>query len=121
MARQTRKYTSVDDYVADFPKSTQSVLKCIRKEIVAAVPDAEEAISYNIPTIRMGKRYVLYFAAYPKHVGIYPVHRDGSELAKETAPYRSGKATLRFPLDAPIPYRLIRKIAEYKVAQMGDA
>ena len=99
-----------------FPAETQSVLQQIRQTIRAAVPDSQETISYDIPTMtRDGKRSV-HFAGWAKHVSLYPVPETdetaaGQALAAEFAPYLSGKGTLKFPLTKPIPYSLIARVA----------
>jgi uncharacterized protein YdhG (YjbR/CyaY superfamily) len=110
------KFTDVDNYIASFPADVQSVLQQIRRTIRAAVPGTQEKISYDIPTMtRDGKRYV-HFAGWAKHVSLYPVPEPeeteaGSALAAELEPYLAGKGTLKFPLNKPIPYDLIGRVA----------
>lgn len=103
---------TVDSYIAGFPPETQSVLQDIRLAIGKALPAAEETINYRIPTFRINGSSVIHFSGNNKHVGLYPVHLAAPELADEIAPYRSGKATARFPLDKPVPLKLISKIAK---------
>jgi uncharacterized protein YdhG (YjbR/CyaY superfamily) len=104
------RFESVDQYIASFPQQTQEVLNKIRQTIHSVMPEADQVISYNIPTFKVGGKYVVYFAGYDKHVSVYPVHQ--STLDKELAPYLSGKGTAKFPLDKPIPYDLIKKVAK---------
>jgi uncharacterized protein YdhG (YjbR/CyaY superfamily) len=110
------KFTDVDHYIAAFPADVQSVLQQIRQTIHAAVPGTQEKISYDIPTLtRDGKRYV-HFAGWAKHVSLYPVPETeeteaGYALAAELEPYLAGKGTLKFPLNKPIPYDLIGRVA----------
>jgi uncharacterized protein YdhG (YjbR/CyaY superfamily) len=110
------KFIDVDDYIATFPADVQSVLQQIRETIHAAVPGSQEKISYDIPTMtRDGNRYV-HFAGWAKHVSLYPVPEPeeteaGSALAAELEPYLAGKGTLKFPLNKPIPYDLIGRVA----------
>jgi uncharacterized protein YdhG (YjbR/CyaY superfamily) len=101
----------IDAYIAQFPPETQLVLQNVRRTIADALPGAEEMISYQIPTFRMNGSYVVYFAGYKRHVGVYPVHDALPEMAEALAPYLSGKATAKFPLDKPVPLELITDIA----------
>jgi uncharacterized protein YdhG (YjbR/CyaY superfamily) len=108
---------NIDDYIADFPADVQEVLQKIRITIKKAAPKAEEAISYKIPTFNLKGQYLIYFAAYKKHIGLYPVPSGDEEFNKEISIYQAGKGTLRFPLDKPIPYKLISKIVKIRVKE----
>lgn len=107
----SKKFTSIDEYIKTFPKDTQAVLEKMRKTIRKTIPEAKETISYNIPCYKYNDKYVVYFSGYAEHVSIYPRPHHGS-LAKEIAPYASGKGTLQFQLKDPIPYDLIAKVTE---------
>jgi uncharacterized protein YdhG (YjbR/CyaY superfamily) len=85
-------------------------LKRIRAIVKRAVPDAEETVGYRMPAFRRG-RIFMYYAAFKEHIGIYPPVKDKA-LAKALLPYRAGKGNLRFPLDRPMPYPLIARIAK---------
>lgn len=112
----TLKPKNLDEYIARFPADTQEILRQIRATINKVVPDAEEAISYGIPTFNLNGAYLIYFAAYKKHIGFYPVPKEISELDEEFAFYKmSGKGTLQFPLNRPIPLELIVKLVMFKV------
>lgn len=106
---------TVDDYIAAFPKDVQPILQKMRTTIKEAAPEVEEAISYQIPTFKLNGHYLIYFAAYKKHIGLYPVPIGDAAFKKELLPYASGKATLKFPLNDPIPYKLVSKIVKVKV------
>jgi uncharacterized protein YdhG (YjbR/CyaY superfamily) len=108
--------TAIDDYIAGFPDEAQVALRAVRRTLAAAMPDAEESISYRIPTFKLNRSYVAYFAGFKKHVSIYPLLSE-TEFEDEVAPYRSGRATVKFPLNAPIPLPLIAKIAAFMVAE----
>jgi uncharacterized protein YdhG (YjbR/CyaY superfamily) len=101
---------SIDTYIDGFPPEVQEVLQRIRRAAFGAAPDTTEGISYGIPTLMLGGRQILFFAAWKRHVSVYPVPGDPA-LQHDVAPYLSGKGTLRFPLDRPIPYALIGRIA----------
>ncbi len=104
----------VDEYIAGFPKDVQAVLLRVRKTIRSAAPAAEEKISYQIPTYAL-KGSFLSFAAYKKHIGIYPAPTGSERFNKELSAYRAEKSTVRFPLDGPIPYDLITEIVKLRV------
>jgi uncharacterized protein YdhG (YjbR/CyaY superfamily) len=108
--------TAIDDYIAGFPDEAQVALRAVRRTLAAAMPDAEETISYRIPTFKLSGSYVVYFAGFKKHVSIYPLLSE-TEFEEEVAPLRSGRATVKFPLSAPMPLPLIAKIAEFMVAE----
>jgi len=108
---------NIDDYIADFPADVQEVLQKIRITIKKAAPRAEEAISYKIPTFNLKGQYLIYFAAYKKHIGLYPVPSGDEEFNQEISIYQAGKGTLRFPLDKPIPYKLISKIVKIRAKE----
>jgi uncharacterized protein YdhG (YjbR/CyaY superfamily) len=105
---------NIDDYIDGFPPKVQKILQKIRKTIQKAAPDAEEAISYQIPTFKLNGN-LIHFAAYEHHIGLYPGPRGVKEFEKEMALYEGGKGTVRFPLDEPIPYDLITRITKYRV------
>lgn len=108
---------SIDAYIAGFPKDVRTILERVRRTIAKAAPGAQEAISYRIPTFKLNGKYLIYFAAYKTHIGLYPVRADTAAIASEWATYGSGKATLKFPLDQPIPFDLITKVVKFKVKQ----
>ncbi|MBF6074868.1 iron chaperone [Nocardia beijingensis] len=102
---------TVDAYLAAFPEDVREILGAIRRAIQAALPEATEAISYDIPTFRLHGRDVVHFAGWKQHVSLYPVPDGEPALARELEPYRAGKGTLRFRLGEPVPYELIARIA----------
>jgi len=113
----TKKPVSTDEYIAGFPKETQKVLKELRAIIKNTAPDAEETISYAIPTFTMNKKYLVYFAGYKNHVSLYPAPTGSASFEVEINPYRSGKGTLQFPLDKPLPFDLIKRIVKYRMKE----
>jgi uncharacterized protein YdhG (YjbR/CyaY superfamily) len=108
----------IDEYVAGFPAAVQEILEKIRMTIRKAAPGAEETISYKIPTFNLKGRYLIYLAAYKKHIGLYPAPRESKEFKKELSSYEGGKGTVRFPFDKPIPYDLIRRIVKFRVKEV---
>lgn len=106
----------IDAYIAGFPKDVQEVLEKIRRTIRKAAPDAEEKISYQMPTFFL-KGNLIHFAAYKKHIGLYPAPRGLARFKKELSAYEGGKGTVRFPLNKPIPFALIGKIVKFRVEE----
>jgi uncharacterized protein YdhG (YjbR/CyaY superfamily) len=106
------KFTSVDEYIESFPADVQEVLEEVRRTVRAVVPEAGEKISYQIPTITLDGKALLYFGAWKDHVSIYPIPPVDDALAADIEPYRSGKGTLKFPLTKPVPYNLISRLTQ---------
>jgi uncharacterized protein YdhG (YjbR/CyaY superfamily) len=112
------KPKDIDEYIGRFPPDIQEILQQIRVTIKKVVPEAEEAISYGIPTFNLNGTYLIYFAAYKKHIGFYPVPKELEELGEEFASYKtSGKGTIQFPLNKPMPMDLIIKLVKFKVKE----
>lgn len=114
--KQTTPMT-IDEYIAGFPERAQKVLQKIRATIQRAAPDADETISYKMPTFKLNGHYLIYFAAHKKHVGMYPIPTGDADFLEAIAPYQAGKGTLQFPLDEPIPYRLIAKVVKLRIME----
>ncbi|MGX1778739.1 iron chaperone [Nocardia brasiliensis] len=108
MAEQT---ATVDTYIASFPEDVRSILEQIRDSIKRVLPEATEAISYDIPTFKVNGHNVVHFAAWKHHVSVYPIPAGDKAFERAVEPYRAGKGTLKFPLTKPIPYDLIADIA----------
>jgi uncharacterized protein YdhG (YjbR/CyaY superfamily) len=109
-------FVSIDDYIATFPEETQKILKKIRGTIKAAAPDAEEKISYQMPTFAQ-KGNLVHFAAFKNHIGFYPTPTGIEKFKKELSVYEGAKGSVQFPLDKPIPYDLISKIVKFRVKE----
>lgn len=102
---------TVDGYIGSFPADVQVILREVRSRIRIALPDAEETISYGIPTFRVGGRYLVYFAGWKHHISVYPVPAGDATFEREIEPFRAGKGTLKFTLAEPMPYELIERVA----------
>lgn len=114
----TSKPKDIDEYIARFPPNIQEILEQIRVTIKKVVPEAEETISYGIPTFNLNGTYLIYFAAYKNHIGFYPVPHAIDQVDKDFASYKtSGKGTIQFPLNKPIPLKLITKLVKFKVKE----
>ena len=116
MAMRTTAPASVEEYIAASPSAVRPILKEIRRTISTAAPGAEELISYRMPAFRL-HGILLYFAAFKNHIGLYPPVSGDARLAKALQPYAGPKGNLKFPLDRPIPYALIKRIVLLRVRQ----
>lgn len=112
----TKHPETIDEYIAGSPQEVQPVLRKIRQVIGKAAPDADEVISYRMPAFR-GKGILLYFAAFKRHIGMYPPIKGDRDLEMDLQRYRGPKGNLQFPLSEPVPYELIARIAALRVAQ----
>jgi len=106
----------IDEYIASFPKDIQEILEKLRETIRKAAPDAEEIISYQMPTFAL-KGNLVHFAAYKKHIGFYPAPTGIEVFKKELSAYEAAKGSVKFPLDKPIPFDLIGKIVIFRVKE----
>src|SRR5215510_4212421 len=98
----------IDAYVAQAPPATRPILQKIRAIVRDEAPGAEERISYRMPAFFEGGA-IIYFAPFKHHGGIFPPVKGDAALEKALAKYRGEKGNLRFPLDEPMPYPLIRR------------
>jgi uncharacterized protein YdhG (YjbR/CyaY superfamily) len=114
-------FQSVDEYISTFPADVQGVLQRVRRIIREAVPRAEEHISYQIPAYRVADGPVLYFAGWKQHYSLYPATAALTlALARELEPYEVRKGTIRFPLSAPVPVKLIARIAKLRAHETRE-
>ena len=109
-------FNSIDEYIATFPQDIQKILKELRATIKAAAPDAEEKISYQMPTFFLNGNLV-HFAAFKKHIGFYPTPSGIEAFQKELSVYDGAKGSVQFPLDIPMPLKLISRIVKFRVAE----
>ena len=108
--------TSIDHYIANFPKDTQLLLEQMRAIIKKAAPKATEVISYQMPAFKING-VVVWFAGYARHIGFYPSSSGIAAFKEELSGYKNSKGAVQFPLDKPLPIRLITKIVKYRVAE----
>lgn len=116
MKTKQRTPTTIDEYISAFAPEVQAILKEIRQVVRRAAPDAQEVISYQMPAFKLNG-VLVYFAAFKKHIGLYPPIRGDAKLERAVSPYAGEKGNLRFPLDQPIPYDLIERITKLRLKQ----
>lgn len=107
---------NIDEYIEVFPRVVQEILEQIRETIRKAAPDAEETISYQIPTFTL-KGNLVHFAAFKKHIGFYPTPTGIEKFKDELSVYECAKGSVKFPLDKPIPFDLISRIVTFRVKE----
>lgn len=109
-------FTSIDKYIGTFPKDIQKILEEVRATIKAVAPDAEETISYQIPAFKLNGMYIAHFSAWKNHIGMYPIPSGSEAFNKELSKYKAAKSSLNFPIDKPMPLKLISKIVKLRIA-----
>lgn len=114
------KPTSIDEYIAGFPKNVQEILESVRNSIQKAAPGATETISYAIPTFTLNGKHIVHFAAFKTHIGFYATPTGHTAFEKELSKYKQGKGSVQFPLDAPMPLSLITKIAKFRLKEVKE-
>ena len=107
----------LDDYFAGFPPNVQERLEQIRDLIKTLEPEATEVISYQMAATKLHGYVLVYFAAHENHIGLYPAPVDDPDFPSDLSSYASGKGTVRFPLDQPLPLDLIAQIVTYRAGQ----
>jgi uncharacterized protein YdhG (YjbR/CyaY superfamily) len=108
---------TIDDYIAGCPPDVQELLQHVRNTIKAAAPEATETMSYGLPTFDLGGRHLVHFAAFKNHIGLYPTPSGIEAFEEELRPYKSGRGSVQFPLDRPLPLDLIARIVEFRVLE----
>lgn len=116
MQKNNVRFTTVDEYINQFPEEVQEILHALRTTIKTAAPDAVEKIRYQMPAYDLNGCLV-YFAAYKKHIGFYPTSSGVSAFQSELAGYKSSKGAIQFPFSKPLPLALISKIVRFRVME----
>jgi uncharacterized protein YdhG (YjbR/CyaY superfamily) len=120
MKKQTRIPTTFDEYLAGVPEPAHTTLLKIRKAIRDAAPrEAVETISYGMPAFKY-KKILMWFAAFEDHCSVFPGASVVAMLANELGKYSLSKGTIRFPLEKPLPARLIKKLVKARLAEIKD-
>jgi len=106
----------IDQYISGFSSEIQAILQEIRVTIKKAAPEAQEAISYQMPTFKLNGN-LIHFAAFKNHIGVYPAPIGIEQFRKELSAYKGGKGSVQFPFSLPMPYDLISRIVKYRVQE----
>jgi len=108
--------TDIDAYISGFPESIQKLLQEVRSTVKQAAPQATEVISYGMPAFKQDGMLV-YFAAFKKHIGFYPIPSGITAFQEELSAFRCTKGSVHFPLDKPLPVELISRIVTYRLSE----
>lgn len=111
-----KKFTTIDEYHAAFPQQVQDILAEIRDTIKSTAPDAKEVISYNMPAFKQ-HGVLVYYAAYQHHIGFYSLPSGNKAFQKELAKYKQGKGSIQFPIDEPMPLKLITDMVKFRLKE----
>lgn len=106
----------VEEYFASHPNEVQQLLNQVRNIIREEAPEAEETISYGIPTFKLNGNLV-HYAAFKNHIGFYPAPVGLEQFKEQLSGFVQGKGSVQFPFNRPMPLELIREIVQFRVAQ----
>jgi uncharacterized protein YdhG (YjbR/CyaY superfamily) len=110
----------IDTYIKQFPENVQTILNTMRRLIHDNAPGADELFSYGMPAYKLNKKPLVYFAAFKNHIGFYATPSGHTAFQDELSKYKQGKGSVQFPLDKPIPYKLIERIVKFRVSEVSE-
>ena len=116
MAKTKETFKTIDEYIAAFPKDVQVILEKFRQAVKEAAPDAEETISYKMPAFKQNG-ILVWFAAFKNHIGFFPKKSAIEAFKAELSAFELSKGTIRFPLDEPIPFNLVKRIVKFRIKE----
>jgi uncharacterized protein YdhG (YjbR/CyaY superfamily) len=112
------KYTTIDEYIVQFPEPVKAKLQKIRELIHDLVPEATETISYAIPTFDLHGKHLIHFAGFKNHISFFPTASGVENFIEELKDYKTGPGTIQFPLEQEIPWELIKRIVKFRVDEL---
>ncbi len=112
-----KNFASIDEYISAYPAEVQVILQKLRQTIKAAAPDAVEAMKYGIPTFRLNNKNLVHFGGFKTHIGFFPAPSGIKQFENELKQYQTGKGTIQFPLNQPIPYDVVTKVVKFRVEE----
>jgi len=110
-----KHFETIDEYITTFPRNVRDILEELRRTIRESAPKSEETISYGIPTFDLNEKHLAHFAAYRNHIGFCPTSSGITRFKRELSRFELSRGTVRFPINEPIPFDLVRKIVKYRV------
>jgi uncharacterized protein YdhG (YjbR/CyaY superfamily) len=113
-------FENIDHYIQSSPEEVRDVLKKIRETVLKAAPGAEERISYGMPAFNYNGKILVYFAAFKNHIGFYALPSGNQAFQQALSPYKTGKGSIQFPLNKPIPYPLIQEIVKFRMMENSN-
>jgi len=115
------KVTNIDDYISQFPKETQAILKMVRKAISETSEDLAQGFAYGIPTFRYKGKNLVHFAGFKNHIGFYPSPSGIAAFKEDLKKYKWARGSVQFPLSEPIPLDLIKRVTEFRIAEIDKS
>jgi uncharacterized protein YdhG (YjbR/CyaY superfamily) len=115
-----KRFTTIDEYISTFSVDTQVILEKMRQAIQKAAPDAIETISYNIPTLDLDGKHLVFFAGWKRHLSLYPTPAGDEAFQQELSHYKRVKSTVQFPLDKPVPYDFVEKMVTFLIVESSE-
>lgn len=116
MEDKSLSYNTVDEYMNMFAGDVREKLLQMRKAVKETAPDSEEKISYRMPAY-MQNGPLVYYAAFKGHIGFYPTASGIEAFKEEFRAYKSGKGSVQFPIDKPLPIELVKRVVRFKVEE----
>jgi uncharacterized protein YdhG (YjbR/CyaY superfamily) len=114
-----QQFKTIDEYIETFPKDVQKILEKLRRTIRKAAPGSIETISYQMPTFKLNGRFLVSFAAWQHHIGLYPIPSGSETFKREISQYKGAKSTVRFQLERPVPYDLVAQLVVFRVKEQA--
>lgn len=111
---------SVDDYIAGFDGESKRRLEVMRRIVTTLAPGAVESMAYGMPAYKLAGKPLVYFAAFPNHIGFYATPNGHEVFRAEFAPYKQGKGSVQFSLDKPLPEELVGKVVSFRIEQVSQ-
>jgi uncharacterized protein YdhG (YjbR/CyaY superfamily) len=111
------KFTSINEYISTLPENAQKAMEEIIAAIKTLAPDAEGHISYNMPAFKTNGDFFIHFSAWKNHIGMYPIPAGNEAFQKSVLKYKGAKSSMNFPLDEPMPLKLIAKVIKFRIAE----
>jgi len=111
---------AIDDHIARSAPEARAALRELRALIRATAPEANERISYGVPTFDLRGRHLVHFAGHARHIGFYPGADAIAAFDEELTPYKRAKGSVQFPVGRPLPVELIRRMVEFRVSALTD-
>jgi uncharacterized protein YdhG (YjbR/CyaY superfamily) len=115
----SKKFKAVNEYLSSFPEDVRTALETMRKIIRMAAPEAEELISYNMPSYKLNG-FLVSFAAWKKHIGLYPIPAGDETFKKQILIYKKEKSTAQFPYEKPLPVKLITRLVKLRIRENNE-
>lgn len=109
--------SEIEQYIAGFPPKVQEILINVRNTIMHVAPEASESIAYGMPAYKLNRKPLVYFGAFKNHIGFYATPTGHLAFESELNQYKQGKGSVQFPVDKPIPYKLIAEVVKFRVIE----